>query len=376
MRCTIGGPDCKQKCACCALHATPTTHHATADLICGPCARTGRMMMMSGRSDGVTYARSAWWLCTVVAHRYSASLLNISAMSYGSLSENAILALNKGARIGNFYHNTGEGGISRFHLQPGGDIVWNVGTGYFGCRCGKVTRPCSHAAACLHAPIMPPPPPAPPPQLLASRHCRRAGCVSSYGSTAVDTVQPCAANVSRASELTVRWCRCRCWCNLGCTPPKKMGLPSTREGQFCPDMFADTVSQEQIRMVEIKLSQGAKPGHGGILPKSKLTDFIREARGLPADWNECVHRSSSSSSSVVHLSGCPLGESSRVCRIADDPRGAGCTSNVCACVPCRDVNSPPSHSAFTKARSLMEFVARLRELSGGKPVGFKMCVGR
>ena len=75
-------------------------------------------------------------------NRYSASLLNISAMSYGALSENAILALNRGARLGNFYHNTGEGGISRFHLQPGGDIVWNVGTGYFGCRCVRVLRHC------------------------------------------------------------------------------------------------------------------------------------------------------------------------------------------------------------------------------------------
>lgn len=154
---------------------------------------------------------------------YSASLLNISAMSYGALSENAILALNKGAALGNFYHNTGEGGISRFHREPGGDIVWNVGTGYFGCR--------------------------------------------------------------------------------------------TREGKFCPDMFTDTSSLEQVKMIELKLSQGAKPGHGGILPKAKLTDFIREARGLPADYNE-------------------------------------------------DCNSPPSHTAFGGACSLMEFLAQMRELSG------------
>ena len=166
---------------------------------------------------------------------YSASLLNVSAMSYGALSQNAILALNGGAKLGNFYHNTGEGGISRFHKEPGGDIVWNVGTGYFGCR--------------------------------------------------------------------------------------------TRDGKFCPDMFKDTAALPQLRMIEIKLSQGAKPGHGGILPQSKLTDLIREARGLEPDFNE-------------------------------------------------DVNSPPNHTAFGKACSLMEFVGQLREDSGGKPIGFKLCVGK
>ena len=163
---------------------------------------------------------------------YSAALLNVSAMSYGALSDNAILALNGGAQLGGFYHNTGEGGVSRFHLQPGGDIVWNVGTGYFGCR--------------------------------------------------------------------------------------------TKDGKFCPEMFVDTVSQPQVKMVEIKLSQGAKPAHGGILPAAKVTPTIAEARGVP------------------------LGE---------------------------DCNSPPRHSAFSGPEGLVEFIGQLRELSGGKPVGFKLCVG-
>eukprot|EP00943_MAST-04B_sp_MAST-4B-sp1_P000665 g665.t1 len=163
---------------------------------------------------------------------YSAAILNISAMSYGALSDNAILALNGGAKLGNFYHNTGEGGVSRFHLQPEGDIVWNIGTGYFGCR--------------------------------------------------------------------------------------------NRDGSFSSDMFVDTVSKPQVKMVEIKLSQGAKPGHGGLLPGSKVTEIIAEARGVQ------------------------VGE---------------------------DCNSPPSHSAFSGPHELIEFVANLRELSGGKPIGFKMCVG-
>ena len=166
---------------------------------------------------------------------YSASLLNVSAMSYGALSDNAILALNGGARMGDFYHNTGEGGVSRFHLRPGGDIVWNIGTGYFGCR--------------------------------------------------------------------------------------------NADGTFSPERFRETSSRPQIRMIELKLSQGAKPGHGGLLPAAKITPAIAEARGLPGP-------------------------------------------------PYHDCHSPARHSAFCDARSMLEFIGRLRQLSGGKPVGFKMCFGR
>ena len=165
---------------------------------------------------------------------YSASLFNISGMSHGSLSDNAILALNTGAKFGGFYHNTGEGGISKYHLRPGGDIVWNIGTGYFGCR--------------------------------------------------------------------------------------------TSEGKFSPENFVKTVSQEQVKMIEVKLSQGAKPAHGGILPKSKISDDIAEARGLVDRTKDCI--------------------------------------------------SPPTHSAFDGAVGLIRFVDKLRELSGGKPVGFKLCIGR
>ena len=164
---------------------------------------------------------------------YSASLLNVSAMSYGSLSPNAILALNGGARAGGFAHNTGEGGLSRYHLEPGGDLVWQIGTGYFGCRDAR--------------------------------------------------------------------------------------------GRFDPERFAETASTEQVRMIEIKISQGAKPGHGGILPAIKNTPEIAAARGVP----------------VGTL-----------------------------------VASPPAHTAFSSPTGLLEFVARLRELSGGKPVGFKLCIGR
>jgi glutamate synthase domain-containing protein 2 len=164
---------------------------------------------------------------------YSASLLNISAMSFGALSSNAVLALNEGARLGGFAHNTGEGGVSRYHLEPGGDLVWQIGTGYFGCR----------------AP----------------------------------------------------------------------------DGSFDPEQFRDTVAHEQIRMVEIKLSQGAKPGHGGILPAAKVTPEIAEARRLE---------------------------------------------------PYQSALSPPWHSAFSTPIGMIEYVAKLRELSGGKPVGIKLCVGR
>lgn len=164
---------------------------------------------------------------------YSSSLLNVSAMSYGSLSKNAILALNEGAKRGNFAHNTGEGGISPYHLEPGGDLIWQIGTGYFGCR--------------------------------------------------------------------------------------------TVDGHFDPVLFQDKSQGPSIKLVELKLSQGAKPAHGGILPASKLTQEIATIRHVR------------------------LGE---------------------------DVNSPPRHSAFDGPVGLLEFIERLKELSGGLPVGFKLCVGR
>ncbi|MCP4246536.1 MAG: FMN-binding glutamate synthase family protein [bacterium] len=167
------------------------------------------------------------------AQPYPSSTLNVSAMSYGSLSKNAILALNGGARLGGFAHNTGEGGISSYHLEYGADLIWQVGTGYFGCR--------------------------------------------------------------------------------------------TSEGAFDADRFAGNATRETVKMIEIKLSQGAKPGHGGILPAAKVTPEIAEIRGVP------------------------LGQ---------------------------DVISPPCHRTFSTPTGLLEFVARLRELSGGKPVGFKLCVGQ
>ena len=164
---------------------------------------------------------------------YSASLLNVSAMSYGSLSKNAVMALNKGAKIGGFAQNTGEGSISPFHLEPKGDLIWQIGTGYFGCR--------------------------------------------------------------------------------------------TKEGMFCPDSFAKKANLDSVRMIEIKISQGAKPGHGGILPAAKNTPEIAAIRGVE---------------------------------------------------PYIDVHSPPSHSAFSNPTELIEFISMLRERSNGKPVGFKLCVGK
>ncbi len=164
---------------------------------------------------------------------YSASHLNVSAMSFGALSNRAVLALNEGARKGGFAHNTGEGGVSRYHLEPGGDLIWQFGTGYFGCR--------------------------------------------------------------------------------------------AKDGSFDPERYRETVANEKIRMVELKLSQGAKPGHGGILPAAKVTPEIAEARGLP---------------------------------------------------PYESALSPPWHSTFSTPIELIEFVVRLRELSDGKPVGIKLCVGR
>ena len=163
---------------------------------------------------------------------YSASILNVSAMSFGALSRNAVMALNEGAAIGNFAHNTGEGGLTKYH-QMGGDVIWQIGTGYFGCR--------------------------------------------------------------------------------------------TLEGNFCPDQFKEKANLDHVKMVEIKLSQGAKPGHGGILPAAKITEEIAEIRNVP------------------------LG---------------------------KDVLSPPAHSEFSTPTGLLEFVQRLREITGGKPIGFKLCIGK
>ncbi|MBE0391344.1 FMN-binding glutamate synthase family protein [Flavobacterium sp. PL002] len=163
---------------------------------------------------------------------YSASLLNISAMSFGSLSENAIKALNIGAKKGGFYHNTGEGGLTEFHLQ-GGDITWQIGTGYFGCR--------------------------------------------------------------------------------------------NAEGNFDAAKFSDKSNNPSVKMIEIKLSQGAKPGHGGVLPASKNTEQIAKIRGVE---------------------------------------------------PHTTILSPPSHTAFSDAPGLIKFIAQLRELSNGKPIGFKLCIGK
>ncbi|WP_392384322.1 FMN-binding glutamate synthase family protein [Marinomonas primoryensis] len=162
---------------------------------------------------------------------YSASLFNISAMSFGALSKNAIQALNLGAKAGDFFHNTGEGGISEYHLQ-GGDLVWEIGTGYFGCR--------------------------------------------------------------------------------------------TENGCFDAEKFKEKANWEQVKMIEIKLSQGAKPGHGGVLPAAKNNQEIAEIRGIQ---------------------------------------------------PHTDVISPPGHSAFSNAEELLQFVEQLRVLSNGKPVGFKLAIG-
>ena len=169
----------------------------------------------------------------VCAKPYAASRLNISAMSFGALSPTAVRALNAGARAGGFAHNTGEGGVSCHHLEAGGDLIWQIGTGYFGCR--------------------------------------------------------------------------------------------TSGGGFDEGLFAETAGRESVRMIEIKLSQGAKPGHGGILPAHKVSPEIARIRHVPAH---------------------------------------------------QTVISPPRHSAFTTPIEMMEFVALLRERSGGKPVGVKLCVGR
>jgi glutamate synthase domain-containing protein 2 len=164
---------------------------------------------------------------------YSLSLMNISAMSFGALSKNAILALNSGAQLGGFAHNTGEGGISPYHLKPGGDLIWQIGTGYFGCR--------------------------------------------------------------------------------------------TPDGGFCESTFKEKSRINNVKMIEIKISQGAKPGHGGLLPGEKVSHEIAACRGVEVG---------------------------------------------------KTVNSPPAHREFSTPTGLLEFVAKLRELSGGKPVGFKICLGR
>jgi glutamate synthase domain-containing protein 2 len=163
---------------------------------------------------------------------YCASVFNISAMSFGSLSANAVRALNKGAKIGGFAHDTGEGGFSPYHQENGGDIIWEVGSGYFGCR--------------------------------------------------------------------------------------------NPDGTFSREKFAEVAANPQIKMVELKLSQGAKPGHGGVLPAAKVTREIARIRGVP-QGQDCI--------------------------------------------------SPPGHSAFSTPIGLVEFVAEMRRLSGGKPAGFKLCIG-
>jgi glutamate synthase domain-containing protein 2 len=163
---------------------------------------------------------------------YDASILNVSGTSFGAVSGNAIMAFNKGAKLGNFAHDTGEGSMSPYHRRHGGDIIWQIASGYFGCR--------------------------------------------------------------------------------------------TPEGRFDPEAFARQARGDQVKMIEIKLSQGAKPGHGGVLPKAKITAEIAETRGVPRD---------------------------------------------------RDCVSPASHSEFSTPLELVGFISRLRELAGGKPVGLKLCVG-
>ncbi|MGB2440693.1 MAG: glutamate synthase-related protein, partial [Candidatus Puniceispirillaceae bacterium] len=165
-------------------------------------------------------------------HAYDCAILNISGTSFGAMSPPAIQALNSGARLGGFAHNTGEGAFSKYHAAGGGDVIWQISTGYFGCR--------------------------------------------------------------------------------------------TADGRFDADIFAKTASQLQIKMIEIKLSQGAKPGHGGMLLAPKVTPEIAETRGIKS-YEDCI--------------------------------------------------SPPRHSEFSTPRGLLEFADRLRQLSGGKPVGIKLCIG-
>jgi len=165
-------------------------------------------------------------------HPHSASRLNVSAMSFGAISAEAVRALNRGARLAGFHQDTGEGGLSKYHLMEGGDIVWEIGTGYFGCR--------------------------------------------------------------------------------------------TKDGKFDPEQFKEKAQHPNVKMVEIKISQGAKPSHGAILPGVKVTKELAEARGVK--------------------------------------EGVDCLS-------------PPAHSTYSTPIGLLEFVQQLRELSGGKPSGFKLCIG-
>lgn len=164
---------------------------------------------------------------------YKASIFNVSAMSFGSLSKNAVMAMNGGALIGKFAQNTGEGGVSPYHLEMGGDLIYQIGTGYFGCRAS--------------------------------------------------------------------------------------------DGNFSPEKYVETVKSKQIKMIELKLSQGAKPGHGGILPAKKNTEEISKIRGVEQGT---------------------------------------------------DVLSPPYHKAFSTPTGLLQMIKQLRDLSGGRPVGFKLCIGR
>ena len=163
---------------------------------------------------------------------YEASVFNISAMSFGALSPNAIRALNKGAKAGGFAHDTGEGGLSPYHRENDGDLIWEIGSGYFGAR--------------------------------------------------------------------------------------------NPDGRFSPERFADTATLDQVKMVELKMSQGAKPGHGGVLPAAKVSEEIALARGVPMG---------------------------------------------CDCI------SPSGHSVFSTPIEMMEFIGEMRRLSGGKPAGFKLCIG-
>jgi glutamate synthase domain-containing protein 2 len=163
---------------------------------------------------------------------YDASIFNISAMSFGALSPNAVRALNKGAKAGHFAHDTGEGGLSPYHRENGGDIIWEIGSGYFGAR--------------------------------------------------------------------------------------------NPDGTFAPERFAQSATLDQVKMVELKISQGAKPGHGGVLPAAKVSAEISRTRGVPMG-QDCI--------------------------------------------------SPSSHSCFSTPVGMMEFIGEMRRLSGGKPAGFKLCVG-
>src|SRR5262249_42059264 len=163
---------------------------------------------------------------------YGASIFNISAMSFGALSPNAIRALNRGAQARKFAHDTGEGGCAPYHRENGGDLIWEIGSGYFGAR--------------------------------------------------------------------------------------------NPDGTFSPERFAETAALDQVKMVELKISQGAKPGHGGVLPAAKVSEEIARTRGVPMG-KDCI--------------------------------------------------SPAGHSSFSTPVGMMEFIAEMRRLSGGKPAGFKLCVG-